>query len=304
MTVWVVGSINRDVALPVEELPAPGATVLAGEPVRSGGGKGANVAVAAARDGRPVRMVGAVGSDEAGERSLAELRDEDIDTRGVAVLDQAETGFAMICVDGDGENFIVVVPGANSALTPELVSGALEEELDGNDVCVVSFEIPDEAITAAARATASCGATLVVNPSPVRPLGQEVLDAEPLVVVNTGELERLSGETEPGPGAAALLEQGCATVVVTLGADGAHVVSAGAQEVTVPAHPTEAADTTGAGDAFTGVLAASLERGDELIGAVRRAAAAGALSTERVGARTGMPAGEEIDRLIGEDADS
>ena len=149
MTVWVVGSINRDVALPVDELPAPGATVLAGEPVRSGGGKGANVAVAAARDGRPVRMVGAVGHDEAGERSLAELRDEDIDTRGVAVLEETETGFAMICVDGDGENFIVVVPGANSGLTTELVSAALEDLEDG-DVCVVSFEIPDEAIAAAA----------------------------------------------------------------------------------------------------------------------------------------------------------
>ena len=298
MTVWVVGSINRDVALGVEELPAPGATVLAGEPVRSGGGKGANVAVAAARDGRPVRMVGAVGHDEAGERSLAELRDEDIDTRGVAVLDETETGFAMICVDGDGENFIVVAPGANSGLTAKLVSAALED-LEGGDVCVVSFEIPDEAIAAAARATASCEATLVVNPSPVRPLAQEVLDAEPLVVVNTGELERLTGETEPGPGAAALLEEGCATVVVTLGADGAYVSSAGGEDTTVPAYPAEAADTTGAGDAFTGVLAASLERGEEVVAAARRGAAAAALSTERVGARTGMPASAEIDRLTG-----
>ena len=118
MTVYVVGSINGDVTLPVEELPAPGATVLAGEPVRSGGGKGANVAVAAARDGQRVRMVGAVGDDEPGERSLAELRRERVDTGGVARLEETETGFAMICVDGEGENLIVVVPGANSGLLP------------------------------------------------------------------------------------------------------------------------------------------------------------------------------------------
>ena len=297
MPVYVVGSINADVTLPVDELPAPGATVLAGEPVRTGGGKGANVAVAAARDGTPVRMVGAVGDDETGERSLAELREEEVDTGGVAVLGETETGFAMICVDGEGENFIVVVPGANSGLAPEHVAAALED-LTRDDVCVVSFEIPEEAVAATARVAAERGATLVVNPSPPRPLGQEVLGAEPLVVLNTGELERLTGEGEPGTGAAALLEQGCATVVVTLGADGAHVAGAGAEEASVPAYPAQATDTTGAGDAFTGLLAAGLDGGASVIDAARRASAGAALSTEQVGARTGMPVSAEIDQLI------
>jgi ribokinase len=297
MTVYVVGSINGDVTLPVEELPAPGATVLAGEPVRSGGGKGANVAVAAARDGQRVRMVGAVGDDETGERSLAELRREGVDTGGVARLEETETGVAMICVDGEGENLIVVVPGANSGLAPELVDDALED-LAGGDVCVVSFEIPDEAVAAAARTSADRDAALIVNPSPPRPLGREVLAADPVVVVNAGELERLSGEDEIASGAAVLLEQGCATVVVTLGADGAHVAGAGVEEGSIPAYPAETTDTTGAGDAFTGLLAAALARGAGVLDAARRASAGAALSTERVGARTAMPVSAEIDRLI------
>ena len=283
-------------ALPVEELPAPGATVLAGEPVRSGGGKGANVAVAAARGGRLVRMVGAVGNDEAGERSLAELREEGIDTEGVAVLGEADTGLAMICVDGEGENFIVVAPGANGDLTPEHVAAALRD-LTGDDVCVASFEIPDEAVAAAGRAASGQGATLVVNPSPPRPLGRDVLAAEPLVVLNTGELERLTGESEPAPGAAVLLGEGCSTVVVTLGSDGAHLASADV-EVAVPAYRAEAVDTTGAGDTFSGLLAAGLDAGSGLTEAARRAAAGAALSTERTGARTGMPARAAIDRLV------
>ena len=297
MPVYVVGSINADVTLPVDELPARGATVLAGEPVRAGGGKGANVAVAAARDGSRVRMVGAVGADETGERSLAELREEEVDTGGVAVLSEIETGFATICVDGEGENFIVVVPGANSRLAPEDVEAALED-LTRDDVCVVSFEIPEEAVAAAARVAAERGATLVVNPSPPRPLGQDVLGAQALVVLNTGELERLTGEGKPATGAAALVELGCATVVVTLGADGAHVAGAGAEEASVPPYPAQATDTTGAGDAFTGLLAAGVDGGASVRDAARRASAGAALSTEQVGARTGMPVSAEIDRLI------
>jgi ribokinase len=297
MTVYVVGSINGDVILPVEELPVPGATVLAGEPVHSGGGKGANVAVAAARDGRQVCMVGAVGADEAGERSLADLRQEKIETGGVAVLDETDTGLAMICVDGAGENFIVAAPGANGGLTSEQVDAALAD-LARDDVCVVSFEIPEEAVAAAARVATDRGATLVVNPSPARPLGQEVLAADPVVVLNTGELERLTGEDEPAAGAAALLGKGCATVLVTLGAAGAHLATGG-EEVAVPAYMAEAVDTTGAGDAFTGLLAAGLDGSAGVVDAARRASAGAALSTERTGARTGMPVSAAIDRMVG-----
>src|SRR3954453_6772397 len=166
MPVHVVGAINVDVVLRVEALPRPGTTILSGDPLRSGGGKGANVAVAAARDGADVRLVGAVGGDDAGAQSLAVLPDAGVTTRGVAVLDDRATGLAMICVDEAGENLIVVAPGANSGLTREHVAAGLRD-LAADDVCVVSFEIAEAAVGAAVRIAAERGARLVVNPSPV-----------------------------------------------------------------------------------------------------------------------------------------
>ena len=296
MPVFVVGSVNADVALPVSELPVAGSTVLAGAPVRSGGGKGANAAVAAARDGVDVRLIAAVGADPEGERSTAELRDDGVATDGVAVLADHPTGLAMICVDASGENFVVVAPGANDSLS----AGLVEEGLVGlaaGDVCVVNFEIPPVAVQAAASVCAERGARLVLNPSPVRPLPRELLAARPTVVLNRGELEQLTGVGDVAGGAEALLAGGCQAVVVTLGAEGAHVAVEGSHVPVAPS-PARPVDTTGAGDTFTGVLAGALAGGADLADAVRRAAAAGALSTEGMGARTAMPGSAAIDRLL------
>jgi ribokinase len=296
LTVYVVGSVNGDVTLPVEQLPAPGATVLSADPVRATGGKGANVAVATARDGGQVRLVAAVGDDDAGTQSLANLAREDVDTGGVAVVGQRPTGLAMICVDAAGENHIVVAPGANSALTSELVVAGLRD-LGPRDVCVVSFEIPEEAVVTAARVAGERHGTLIVNPSPVRPLARELLDATPVMVANAGEVRQLTEEGDPSRGARALQTLGCTTVVVTLGADGARVRSAGS-DADIAVYPARVTDTTGAGDTFTGVFATALARGSDAVEAADRAAVAAALSTQRVGAQSAMPATTEIDQAV------
>src|SRR4051794_21252033 len=165
--VHVVGSVNVDVALPVDRLPAPGETVRAGDPVRSGGGKGANAAVAAARDGATVRLVAAVGSDDAGVRSLADLVADGVATDAVAVLGDRPTGLAAILVDAGGENVIAVAAGANAGLTADHVAESLAG-IEAADVCVVGFEVPDVAVAAAARRAADAGARGLVNPSPGR----------------------------------------------------------------------------------------------------------------------------------------
>ena len=283
--VVVVGSVNVDLTLPIEQLPAPGATVLAGDPVRAGGGKGANVAVAAAREGAGVALVAAVGDDDEGTASLRELAGEGVDTAAVQVLAGRATGMAIICVDRAGENHIVVAPGANMALGPEHVETGLDR-VGAGDVCVVNFEIQPASVAAAARGVAARGGRLLVNPSPVRELPRELLEAGATVVANAGEVRRITGEEHVRAGAAALRAAGAAAVVVTLGADGADVTTAAGEQVAVPAVPAQVVDTTGAGDSFTGVLAASLAAGAELVPAVRRAAEAAARSTERVGART------------------
>jgi ribokinase len=296
MAIYVVGSVNADVTLPVSRLPAPGSTILAGEPVRSGGGKGANVAVAAARDGGDVRLVAAVGDDREGERSADELRAEGVDLQGLAVLRGRPTGLAMICIDEDGENFVIVSPGANAALTPDHVTAGLEG-CGAGDVCVVNFEIPEDAVRTAVRRVAERGGRILINASPVRALDDELLTPRSTLVVNAGELEELAG-TRVVEGAAAVLQsRGCGAVVVTLGPDGVHAVDAGGAAVHVPPHAASPVDTTGAGDAFMGVFAAATARGAGLVEAVRRGAVAGALATERIGARAAMPDSGAIDRV-------
>ncbi|MFL5899973.1 MAG: PfkB family carbohydrate kinase, partial [Solirubrobacterales bacterium] len=172
-------------------------------------------------------------------------------------------------------------------------------DLAADDVCVVSFEIAEAAVGAAVRIAAERGARLVVNPSPVRPLSKELLAAEPIVIVNAGEIGELTGEDDVAAGVVALQARGCSAVIATLGGDGAHVATRD-WDLAVPAFPASPVDTTGAGDTFTGVVAAAVAAGAGVVQAVRRGAAAAALSTEAVGARTGMPAGADIDALLDE----
>jgi ribokinase len=300
--VIVVGSVNVDLVMRLPGLPAPGQTVLGGAAARHHGGKGANQAVAAARAGAAVHMIGAVGASD-GRDSLDSLRAEGIDVTGVA-LAQAPTGIAVVLVDEEtGENQIAVAPGANEALTAAHARESLAAlSLGPADVVVLSFELPHEPLRAAADLAAAAGARIVVNPAPVREGYADLLTGA-IATPNMAELadlatqSGLAASTAPPDAAVELARYGGGRVIVTMGADGALLAGAGTSEH-FAGHRVRAVDTTGAGDTVTGVLAASLALGYELRDSLRRAMAAGALAVTRPGARSGMPAAAEIDRLL------
>ena len=280
-SVLVVGSINVDITVHADRLPAPGETVAGGRLERAGGGKGANQAVAAARAGAAVALVGAVGDDDLGADALAALRLEGVDVTGVPRLDGIATGVALIVVDATGRNQIAVASGANHAVTAAQVGSAAR----GRPGCVLaSFELLDEPVLAAARIAHETDCALVVNPAPARPLAAALLELHPILTPNQHEAAALTGEPEPEAAARALAGRTGAPVVVTLGERGALLV-AGSGSALVPAPAVSAVDTTGAGDSFNGVLAAELARGRELHAAVGAAVAAAARSVTRPGAR-------------------
>lgn len=300
--VVVVGAVNVDLVVAAPTLPGPGETVVGGGLQRHGGGKGANAAVAAARAGARVQLVGAVGADEHGRTSLAELAADAVDTRHVAVLDDVPTGVALIVVDDAGENQIAVGAGANAAVTPEHVRAALAQALPGAGCVLVSTEITPEAVAAAVEEATAAGVVCVLNPAPVVDVVARLLALGPVVTPNAaecGHLARLVGAQSPPQGvvpagAVALAARTGAAVVVTLGGDGSVVVGPDGRVGHVPPRPAEVRDTTGAGDTFNGVLAAGLAAGESLDAAVRTASVAASLSVTRVGARAGMPGADAI----------
>jgi len=286
--VIVVGSINTDLVVVGEHLPAPGETVSGGRFSQHGGGKGANAAVAAARLGAHVSMVGAVGRDPFGDEALELLRGEGVDTGWVARAD-APTGVALITVDAAGENQIAVASGANAELGAEAVERAVRAA--GPGVVLTNHEIPLEARLAAARAASG---PVVLNPAPAREIPDELYALGPILTPNAGEAAELTGEQDPEAAARALAERTGAAVLVTLGAQGVLVLD-GDRAERAPAPQVTPIDTTGAGDTFNGALAVALAEGRELRDAVTFAVAAAALSTRAEGAREGMPRRGEVD---------
>jgi ribokinase len=283
--VQVVGSVNVDLVVSAARLPGPGETVAGGTFARHGGGKGANQAVAAARLGARVRLVGAVGDDELGEGSLGLLEREGVDVSAVERLERVPTGVALIVVDEAGENQIAVASGANAELGAASAGRAVEP--DGG-VVLLGLEVGDEAVLSGALAAREAGLALVLDPAPARPLGDELLGLAPLLTPNAAEACALAGVSEPEAAARVLARRSGAPVVVTLGAHGALVIDGTSMEH-VPALRLRSVDSTGAGDAFAGALACELATGAELSAAVRFAVAAAGLSTLEHGAREGMP---------------
>lgn len=297
--VVVVGAVNVDLVVAAPRLPGPGETVVGGGPARHGGGKGANAAVAAARAGAHVRLVGAVGADDHGSAALAELRAEGVDTRAVAVLDGVPTGVALIVVDARGENQIAVGAGANAAVRADRVEAAVRAAVPSAGCVLVSTEIPGDAVAAAVRAAAAAGVPCVLDPAPVIPEVAALLAHGPVLTPNGAECRDLAAllgagaaPAEPGvpAGLRAVAARTGAPVVVTVGGAGAVLLAPGGVPERIPPHPSPVRDTTGAGDTFAGVLAAGLAAGADLGAAVRRATVAASLSVAHAGARAGMPA--------------
>jgi ribokinase len=294
MDVVVVGSINYDLTIRAEHHPRTGETVMGSGHEGGPGGKGANQAVAAARLGARVAMVGKVGDDDLGARMVTILESEGVGVESVGIEAGTGTGLAVITLDEQGENTIVVSPGANSTLTSEAVraSGSLAEA----KVLLAQLEVPLEAVMAGAEATQGI---FCLNAAPARELPTELLERVDILIVNRPELAMLTGVMAESPdwaSSTARLIQGPGAVVVTLGAEGAVIVDESGTTA-VPAPAVDVVDTTGAGDALCGALAAELAAGATLEAAVRTAVTAGAIATTRRGAIPSMPNREEVEAL-------
>jgi ribokinase len=292
----VVGSLNMDLVLGVPELPGRGQTLLSRSLDRSPGGKGANQAVALARLGAQVEMVGAVGTDGDGAALLGALQAAGVSTRFVAERPAAPTGLAVVCVDPRGDNAIVVAPGANATLGPADVRAAAAA-LHHAEVLLLQLEVPLECVLAAARLGGEHGALVVLNAAPATTLPGHVLAAVGVLVVNQGEAAALGGRGAPGEVAARLREEGPGVVVVTLGGDGC-VVADERGVASLPAYRVPVVDTTGAGDCFAAAFGLGLAEGRPARQAARLASAAAALAVTRRGAQA-MPTRAEVERLVG-----
>lgn len=298
--VVVVGSVNLDLVYRVPHLPRPGETLLGDRIERLPGGKGGNQAYAAARVAAPgveVALVACVGDDDAGRLLCDDLSSAGVDVSGSHVV-AAPSGTALIAVDAAGENTIVVIPGANHRWPAEAVDRL---EFDTDDVVVLQLEVPLEVAEAVADRAAAAGARVVLNAAPAEPRAAALARRVDVLVVNEGEATALLGAATPvdaGSLTAALDGVGVdGVVVVTLGPRGALLGVPGAPVVHVPANVVDAVDTVGAGDAFVGAFAAALAAGEDPEAAVRRGAAAGALTATVVGARLPDLARESVERL-------
>jgi ribokinase len=291
--VVVVGSANADVVVQVDRRPGPGETVLGSDTVLAAGGKGANAAVAAALQGAGVALLGAVGDDQHGELLTGSMSRAGVRLDLVRTVNRP-TGAAYITVTPDGENTIVVSPGANSAVDVPQVEAA-RSTIAGAKVLLASLEVPLPAIERAVELAAQATTRAVLNLSPVAKLSRQTLAALDPLVVNEHEAQwLLDGESD----LTKLLDLGPRSAVVTLGGRGALVIAAtGTTEIESP--KVRAVDTTGAGDAFVGALAAELAAGKDLVAAAGRAARVAAVSVTRAGAQASYPTRGEVDSTEG-----
>ncbi|MFE9488693.1 ribokinase [Streptomyces sp. NPDC006641] len=287
----VLGSTNMDLVAYVDRAPERGETVTGRELRTVPGGKGANQAVAAARAGGEVTMIGAVGDDEYGRELRSTLEHAGVDTD---LLHTAEgpSGTAHIVVDDVGANSIVVIPGANGTVTA-LGPGEMAA-IAGAELLLLQLELPLSAVIEGARTAHAQGVRTILTPSPVQPLPSELLDCVDLLIPNEHEATALSGFTDPHAAARHLLGQ-VPAVVITLGAKGCLYAARGGEPVLFPAPEVTAVDTTGAGDTFVGTLAVALGERRPVPEALAWASAAAALCVQRPGASTSMPYRTEID---------
>ena len=297
--VLVAGSINTDLVARVRVAPAAGETVTGSDFAVFGGGKGANQAVASARSGATTAILGALGQDDFGRQRLADLQREGIGIEHVARLEGVASGVALILVEDDGQNRIAYVPGATARVTPEQAARAVVEARPR--VVLATLELPPPALAALMDEARRQGATVVLNATPEPAQGPDLVRLADVLVVNETEAVELLGEgeaTQTWDGAAlALARLGPGVVAITLGAEGA-LVARDRDLARLAAPRVEVVDTTGAGDAFCGALAARLAEGAKAEEAARAGVVAGALAVTRAGAQPSMPRREEIERFL------
>lgn len=283
-------------------LPSPGETVTGEHFYTAAGGKGANQAVAAARLGADVRMVGRVGADVFGPTLLDGLRAEGVDVRGVAVDPESASGIALILLDAGRQNHIVAIYGANMRCDHDQLETA-ESALEGADCLLLQLETPFDISLAAARTAKRRNVTVIWDPAPAAGMNAEAFAATDVSTPNQTEAESLTGIavtdlSSASAAAEAIVELGARAAVVKLGELGAYHASSDGRRGHVPSFNVEAVDTVAAGDAFGGALAVALAEGKPLEAAVGYGVAAGALAVTRPGAQDAMPRGDDVEGLL------
>lgn len=293
--VVVVGSLNADLVVKSPRFPQPGETISGEDLQIIPGGKGANQAVAAARQGVKTSMIGRVGSDSFGPFLLENLKSNQVDTSHVLQTDSA-TGTAIIVVDANGQNSIVLSPGANGKVTPADVDSASFADFG---LLLLQLEIPTPTVLRAAQRAHEHGLQVILNPAPAKPLPHELLANVDILIPNESELSLLTGlpvndVSSAEMAAKEILKQGVQTVIVTLGSKGALLVTA-SQVTHVNTYKVDVIDTTAAGDAFIGGFASAMLSGKSLEDSVRYGCACGALATTKFGAQPSLPTKTEVE---------
>lgn len=299
----VLGSINADHILNIEQFPHPGETVIGKQYKVAFGGKGANQAVAAGRSGAEIAFIACVGADDIGERIRRQLASDRIDTQPIEAIADSTTGVALIFVNAEGENVIGINAGANAAVTPDYLARYQQKVIDA-DALLMQLESPLETVIAAARLAKQHQTQVILNPAPARELPDELLAMIDIITPNETEAQRLTGiavdnDDDAARAAQALHDKGIATVIITLGSRGVWLSENGnGSGKRVPGFKVQAVDTIAAGDTFNGALVTALLEGKVMADAVRFGHAAAAIAVTRPGAQPSVPWREEIDAFL------
>ncbi|WP_085522216.1 ribokinase [Tuberibacillus sp. Marseille-P3662] len=291
----VVGSLNMDLVTQIPVIPARGETQFGDHFSTNPGGKGANQAVACARLGADVSMIGCVGQDDFGKQLLTNLKNEGINADNVEPVTE-KTGIATIIVE-ENDNRIIVTPGANHALTPEMVDQA-SDAIQAADVLLVQLETPLETVKAAMKTAKQHDVPVILNPAPAVGLGPDVIQDATFLTPNEHELATMLGRSDVDHDFKTALQSYPGKIIMTKGSEGAYYSTFNGELKHQPAVPVEAVDATGAGDTYNAGLAVTIGQGKPLEDAVQFATYAGTLSVAKHGAQDGMPYREEVDKLV------
>jgi len=294
--IYVIGSANTDMVVKTDKLPLPGETKLGGHFFMNAGGKGANQAVTVSRLGGDITFIAKVGNDIFGKQTVTGLKRENVNTDFVFIDKQEPSGIALIMVNEEGENSIVVSPGANSKLLPRDIDSV--KNISEAEIILMQLEIPMETVAAVVKMANINNQRVILNPAPAQKLADELLNGLFLITPNETETFFLTGITVEDEATAAqaadgLLNKGVQNIVITLGASGAYIHSGSISKI-VPVKPVKATDTTAAGDVFNGALAIAISEGKDLEEAVIFANKAARISVTRMGAQTSVPYRNEI----------
>jgi len=297
--ILVIGSLNADLVVRALRFPSPGETIQGENLVTVPGGKGANQAISAARLGAQVAMIGRVGADSFGSTLINNLKQNKVDADRVIKDGSSATGTAVIVVDSQGQNSIILSPGANAKVTPSDISPG---SFSGCSLLLLQLEIPIETVIHSANLAREKGLLILLNPAPARNLPDDLLRTADYILPNETELGLLTGKpvndlASVGTAGRSLLARGAKNIIVTLGAQGALIVNQDSVKLT-PSFKVNVVDTTAAGDAFIGGLAVRLLNGKSLEDAVQYACACGALAVTKFGAQPSLPTAEDVNKII------